>query len=401
MNKEIIPVVFATDENYVPYCGVAISSLIKNTGADKQYEVFVLFDSLSALSVYRLERLSTDNVRVSCRCIHEYIVNRKVLEYNHLSIASAYRLVIPDVFPRHEKIIYLDSDIIVNADVAELYNMDIGDNLLGAVHGYYKPDVTDFGYIHITKTLGIDINNFFNAGILLINITEFKKNNVTEKCFSLLSKRQDLYFMDQCALNIVCEGKVQMLPHRWNHEWLYLFAVNNTKSLCQREHFETCPDPAIIHYDGIEKPWDYPEQFLSDYFWACARQTIFYEEILYASQLRRTRDLLEVFGVVDRYRNIAVYGAGNVGKRYVSNMLSLKLCKIVLWVDRNFAEKTDCELPVEGIEKLYTTEFDHVFIAIENMAISNEVKEMLLSNNIPAEKIIQMQNAAAAYPAKR
>ena len=393
MDKQIIPVVFATDENYVPYCGVAISSLIKNTSKSNKYEVSVLFDSLSSLSVYRLERLSTDNVSVSCLCIHEYIANLKALEYNHLTIASAYRLVIPDVFPQYTKIIYLDSDIVVNADVAELYNTDIGTNILGAVRGYYKRDETDFMYNHITKTLGINENSFFNAGILIVNTKEFKQNNVAQRCFDLLSERKDLYFMDQCALNIVCESKVHMLPNRWNHEWLYLFAVNNPKLPRNREEFETCASPAIIHYDGVEKPWDYPQQFLADYFWSYARQTPFYEEIVYSAQMRRTREMLELFGVVGKYRNIAIYGAGSAGKRYVNKILSLKLCKIAVWVDRNFAELQGLELPVESVEKLYDTDFDHVFIAIENIAVSNQIKDMLIANNIPNDKIIQIQKA--------
>jgi lipopolysaccharide biosynthesis glycosyltransferase len=388
----IIPVVFATDENYVPYCGVAISSLIKNTNNINTYEIFVLYDILSSLSIYRLESLSTENVTVNCCCVHEYITNLKVLEHNHLTIASAYRLVMPEIFPQYEKVIYLDSDIVVNADVAELYSINIGANILGAVHGYYKRDEIDFMYNHITETLGIDENNFFNAGVLIVNITEFKKNNVTQKCFKLLSERTDMYFMDQCALNIVCEGKVHILPKRWNHEWLFLFSADNPKLSLHRDEFDEAHNsPAIIHYDGIEKPWDYPEQRLSDYFWKYARQTIFYEEIIYSSQLRRTGELLELLGIIGSYRNIAIYGAGNAGKRYVNKILSMKLCKIVLWVDKNFTEKQGYELPVESVEKLYTTDFDRIFIAIENISISNRVKDILISNNIAREKIIQIQ----------
>ena len=390
MNNHSIPIVFSTDEKYVPYCGVAISSLIENASHGNQYEIFVLYDSLSSLSVYRLQRLSTDNVAVACICIRDRIANLRAMEYNHLTVASAYRLVIPDVLQHHEKAVYLDSDIIVNADVSDLFNIDIGNSILGAVRGYYNRD-DDFMYPHITKTLGISEDSFFNAGVLIINISEFKNNGVAKKCFSLLATRQDLYFMDQCALNIACEGKVHFLPSRWNHEWLYLFGANNASLPSSREEFETCPDPAIIHYDGIEKPWDYPEQFLSDRFWAYARQSIFYEEIIYASQLRRTREMLELFGVVGKYRNIAIYGAGSAGKRYVSKILSMKLCSIVLWVDRNYAQMQGNELPVQSVESLYTAEFDHVFIAIENIAVSNNVKEMLISNNIPGEKIIQIR----------
>jgi hypothetical protein len=69
----------------------------------------------------------------------------------------------------------------------------------------------------------------------------------------------------------------------------------------------------------------------------------------------------------------------------------MKLCKIVLWVDKAFTEKQEYELPVESVDKLYTTDFDRVLIAIENIFISNQVKDMLISNNIASGKIIQIQ----------
>lgn len=394
MNKQTIPVVFATDDNYVSYCGVAIFSMIKNANPDNFYEVFVLYDSISQVNRMRLENLSTGYASIKCICIHDLIVDLKVLEFNHLTIASAYRLVIPEILPQYDKILYLDSDIVVNADIAEMYQIDIGDNILGAAHGYYQSKPGDFGYEHIVSDLRIDEENFFNAGILIINAKEFRKQKVTEQCFSLLSQRDDLYYMDQCALNIVCEGKVYFLPAKWNYEWLFLFYGDNSRLYYRDKKLELMKDPAIIHYDGIEKPWNYPSQILADYFWLYARQTIFYEEILQAVQQRNIKTFFEtvmdIFGDAMKFKDIAVYGAGNAGKRYVDKILSLNLCKIAIWVDQNYTEKQGTILPVEPVEKLYQEKFDHVIIAIENRVISTEVKEMLMGNGIPEEKIIQI-----------
>lgn len=383
MSSPVIPVVFATDENYVPYCGVAVSSLIHNACRNNLYEISVLYDHLSDASCRRLEQQSTDYAHVRCICIHDYITELKVQEYNHLTIASAYRLIIPDVLSQYEKILYLDSDIVVDTDIAELYNTDIGENILGAVHGYFKKDDGEFMLKHITQTLGIDVNNFFNAGILLMNRKALKENKVTEKCFSLLSKRTDLYFMDQCAMNIVCEGKVFFLPEKWNFEWQYLFSAE--------EHgFKEMNHLGIIHYDGIEKPWDYPGQVLAEKFWSYARKTIFYEEILQTAQIKSTRAVLEVFGGIGKFRNIAVYGAGNAGKRYVDKILSLKLCNIVSWVDKNYGKIQETKLQVESVETLFEREFDHVVIAIENKAVSEEVEKMLVMKGVPEEKVIRI-----------
>ena len=271
MSKQIIPVVFATDTNYVPYCGVAISSLIQNSNPDNMYEVYVLYDSMERINVIRLENLSVEHVRVRCVCVHENIAELKVTEYNHLTIASAYRLVISEILPQYERVLYLDSDIVIIADVAEMYNIDIGNNILGAIKGHYKNDENHFMYRHIIDVLEIEPTAFFNAGILIINNKEFVNQKVKEKCFKLLSTRKDLIFMDQCALNIACDGRVFYLPEKWNYEWLMLFEDS--------EDIEIMDNPAIIHYDGIEKPWNYPNMLLADVFWKYADESGYKEEI--------------------------------------------------------------------------------------------------------------------------
>ncbi len=383
MNRQVIPVVFATDNNYVPYCGVAISSLIANATSENLYEVYVLYDSISKVNILRLEMMSVKNVHIHCICIHDAISKLKVVEYNHLTIASAYRLVIPDVLPQYEKIIYLDSDIVVNDDVAKLFNINIGENIIGAVKGFYICEEEHFMYKHITEVLKIDKEAFFNAGILILNNVAFRENNVKEKCFELLSNRTDLIFMDQCALNIVCEGKVYFVPERWNYEWLVLFSANDVDAVVME-------NPAIIHYDGIEKPWNYPNMILSEIFWKYARQTIFYEEIIKNLQIKATQEVYDTFCLVEKVKNIAVYGAGNAGKRYIDKILSSKFLKLVIWVDKNYEEKRNMVFPVESPEKLYVTDFDKVIIAIENQSISYEVEQELISKGISKEKIIKI-----------
>lgn len=383
LEKKIIPVVFATDNNYVPYCGVAIFSLIQNASKENSYEIYVLYDKLSKMNILRLENLSTDYAKVKCICVHENIEQLHVFEHNHLTIAATYRLVISDILGKYEKIVYLDSDIIVNDDVAVLYDMDIEDNILGAIAGYWEAD-GDFLYKHVTQTLRVAIEHFFNSGILVINTKKFKKHEVKEKCFELLSQRTDLYFMDQCALNIVCEGKVQMLPARWNYEWLFLFEseIKETKII---EH------PAIIHYNGTMKPWDNPGMLLSEHFWKYARQSVFYEEILRLAQMKVTQSVFEVLGGTGRFKNIAVYGAGSIGKKYVEQLLALPICNIVTWVDRNYENIKQPLFPVEKIERLYETEYDHVIIALGSESVAKEVAQMLISNGIAENKIVYIK----------
>lgn len=381
MKEKVVPVVFSTDDKYAPYCGVAITSLIANASKENVYKLFIFYDQLSMSNQLRIKQLATENVFIQFINIHDYVSETKILTHVHLTVATVYRLIIPYVLPEYDKVIYLDSDIVINSDVAQLYDFELGENILGAAKGFVED--TEFMQKHLTKTLGIDVNNFFNAGVLIINCNKYKAEEIKAKCFKLLSERTDLIFMDQCALNITCEGKVSWIPKEWNFEW----SVLDENDISEADIGEV---PAVIHYAGTWKPWDYPHRFMAEYFWKYAKQTLYYEEILQKMQMKSIADVCEIFGIYGQFRNIAVYGAGGAGKRYVRKIMALGICDIVIWVDRNYKNVVNTELPVKSVEELYGVEFDHVVIAIENKEVSNEIKEMLITNGIKKEKIIQV-----------
>lgn len=395
MEKQTIPIVFATDEHYAAYCGVAIFSLIENAHSDYLYKIYVFYDKISPENRWKLESLSTDYAQVRCICVHDEVAGLCAASYNHLTVASAYRLVISKVLSSYDKVIYLDADIVVNDDVAKLYQIDIGDSILGAVRGYYRKEENDFFRQYIINTLKIKEDNFFNAGILLVNNRECIKKKITERCFSILSQRTDLAYYDQCALNIVCEGNVFFLPPTWNYEWTFLFPLTErTLSLHEKRAELAGGHLSIIHYDGAEKPWDMPGQILAGEFWKYARKSSFYEEILQKAQAKNIKNIFNTFMQVYeadlKPKKIAIYGAGNAGNRYVKRILEFKLGEIAVWVDCHYAAKTKTPLPVECVEKLYETAFDCVIIAIENRLTSGAVKEELIANGIAEEKIIQI-----------
>jgi len=396
--KQIIPVIFATDDNYVPYCGVAITSLIENSNKEINYQIYILYDTLSKINIQRLISLSSCNVTISCVSISEYVKNINVTERNHITVASTYRLLIPKIFPHLKKVVYLDSDLIINADIFELYNIDIDKYPIAAVCCADVCDVSEWMNNYITKTLGVEKSNFFNAGVLIINIKKFNAGDIGNKCFDILNSRSDLYFMDQCALNIVCEGNVLYLNEKWNYETQW------HEQDTDNHYIETDNNnlPYIIHYSGYDKPWIYPENYLSNLFWRYARKTSFYESILYLSTENRlkkvieaqlndameTIDIIEVLSTGKKNRGIAIYGAGNVGRNLATKINRLKAFELVAWVDADHKNKVATPMQVEPIKRLYEVEFDYVIIAIQNLNICAEVKNTLVKNKIAPEKIV-------------
>ena len=92
-------------------------------------------------------------------------------------------------------------------------------------------------------------------------------------------------FVDQCILNAVCKNSYVELEPSWNVEWHLSFQTSDLKENLKTEDYlrysKSFNKPFIIHYTSRIKPWNTPNLPLADRFWYYARQTIFYEEILY------------------------------------------------------------------------------------------------------------------------
>ena len=382
-----IPIVFATDENYVPYCAVAIHSLICNMNKQNRYEIYILFDSLTRRSIDTLQSLSTDAAHIRCICVHERMDALRISEQVHLTVATTYRILIPEIFDKYDRIIYLDSDIIVRSDIVDLYKMELDGNILGAVKGRYKREDIEWMRHHLEETLGISTDHFFNAGVLLIDTKVFNAKQIKKKAFDILTKRDDLTFMDQDALNIVCENQVKYIDEFWNYECGALETGDEYVSDNSNTEITGEIKAGIIHFDGTYKPWDYPNLTCAGIFWEYARKTIYYEEILYRMNAHEILELASIVQKLKGCKRIAVYGAGRAGRELVRKIKGTNICKISCWVDRDPQNKNYFGIHVCEIEKLRNTRFDHVIIAIEDKKISENVKEMLINQGFQ-EKVI-------------
>lgn len=268
-NKKIIPIFFAADENYMPYLAVALHSLKENASKQYFYQIYVLHANMNCES---------ENVRKLCRYADEDLkisfvdVSGKMEEVKHslhlrdyYTGATYYRIFIADMFPQYEKALYLDSDIAVLGDISELYNAELGDNLVGAIPDGAVASVAQFR-TYTKEVLGIEAENYFNAGVLLMNLKAFREYGFYEKFCSLLEKYKFHVAQDQDYLNVICKDKVRYLGAEWNK-----MPIENDEQT-----------PKLIHYNLTMKPWHYENVLYKEYFWQYARKTEFYQCILNA-----------------------------------------------------------------------------------------------------------------------
>ncbi len=268
---EEIPIFFSTDDNYIPYLDVALSSLVENASRDYKYRIIVLNTGLAPENIAKVKRNERDGVIIDFLDISrglEKIKNRLKNVY-HFSIVTYYRLFIASLFPQYKKIIYLDCDLVVLGDISEMYNIDMGDNIIAAAPEEFVRNTTEFRF-YAEKALGVDPDGYVNAGVLLMNLEEFRKCEIEKKFIKMITEYDfDLLDPDQAVLNYLCDGKIYVLPNGWNKEPMAT-ACEGKKN--------------IVHYALYKKPWQYDNVFDGEYFWNYAKKSPFYDIILEAKE---------------------------------------------------------------------------------------------------------------------
>ena len=127
--NNVVPVFYACDDRFVKYAVVSISSLISSSSREREYRVYVLNSGLSEASRLMLCELGTDNVEITPVDVGEYLKNIEgdLPIRDYYSKTTYYRFFIAEMFPQYDKAIYMDSDTIIQSDVAKLNDTELGD----------------------------------------------------------------------------------------------------------------------------------------------------------------------------------------------------------------------------------------------------------------------------------
>ena len=158
MTKEI-PIFFSTDDNYIPYLDVAISSLIANASCEFEYRIIVLNTGLNEENVCKVKKNEKAGFKIDFVDISDDVdrIKSRLKDVYHFSVVTYYRLFIASLFPQYDKVIYLDCDLVVLGDISKLYHTELGDNILGAAPEQFVQNTKEFRE-YAEKALGVDPN---------------------------------------------------------------------------------------------------------------------------------------------------------------------------------------------------------------------------------------------------
>lgn len=289
-NVNNVAVCMVSSNEYAPFAAVLVQSIIANSTPNHNYDIVILSDDMMMRNGWRIKKLAESHPNFSIRImdISKIVEGFSFYTWARFTSKTYYRLLTPDLFSAYEKVLYLDSDIVVNHDVAELYNTDLGDWLLAMAFDTHvvayccqNPPLEQRDYnLNVLKLKNPE--QYFQAGVSLYNVRAFQKNFESGYLVNHATKHE-LRWMDQDLINMLCQGRIKRLPNQWN----VMVADNENyvdeyylPAQMRKEYFAARLDPYAVHYVGKAIPCYTTGPDLYEYFWKYARQTPFYEILL-------------------------------------------------------------------------------------------------------------------------
>ena len=203
-----INVAYAFDNIYYYITHVSMKSLMLN----QNINTYIIFHILVSSEIYNEQKEVTDQIckeHKNCKIIYHIMYN----EFKEFSVkgvikrttAIYYRLLLQNIIRNESKILYLDCDTLIYKDLKEVYNYNIRDFYY--VGGYEGKPITKYGN---------NLSDFINSGVMLINLDKLRNDNIFDKIIEFLKQNNNtLNFLDQDAINVVCNKKLGFFPSHY------------------------------------------------------------------------------------------------------------------------------------------------------------------------------------------
>lgn len=246
-------IILCTDEHYVMPCGITMFSiclhnkhhqiifhvLTEGVSRDKKDELkFMIKNGGQEIRFYDVDSSLIGNVPVD----------------NRFRISIYYRLLMAKVLPKDiDKILYLDSDIVVRGDIEELWNTDVSNVELAAVLDQSCDDIRNYNRIGLKSLSG-----YYNSGVLLINLKSWREHNIGERCIEFVNENsRRVQYPDQDALNVITHKAWKVLPFRYNTQAFMYYRRNEILARTEyiNEMIEASINPLVMHFTEARKPW--------------------------------------------------------------------------------------------------------------------------------------------------
>ncbi len=358
---------FSLDSKYVEQFAVSAVSILKNADVNDNITFYILdggltekdkndIEILKNIKYFNIEYLEVNEKDFKdCPMLKEKSDEHK--DY-HVTIPTYFRFKLPELLPQLDKVLYLDCDVIVRSSLGELYSTSLKDKAVAMVEDVESKK----------ESKRLDLKYYYNAGVMLINLDYWRKNDVTASLFAYAKEYNNkILWQDQDVINVVLEGKIKPLKLKWNYQY---FLYDKIKE-------NDLTDCLILHLAGRFKPWLIPfEHFIYDYYYSYLYLTPFAKKIVEYKQKSSGKHLKNNVG-------------GSV-TNVVDNVSVDDIQKIYQEIAKNYDFTNS--LPVKFDEKL-----SKIYAEItKNYDYTNELREISKQEIVNSkEEVIQQVNASA------
>ncbi len=258
--REAINICFTSDDNYAEYMGVAIASILQNKSPEDVINIYVLDGGISDKKKKEIETLSNivpfniEYIRVDENSTKDCPMNKE----QHFTIATWYKCLLTLLPEQVDKVIYLDCDLVVNVSLYPLYNQDITNVYFKGVIDVLNQDNTD----------RLKLKKYCNAGVLLINLEKWRKDNLKNKFFKYINEHADkIVWADQDVINVVCQTGIEYIDQRWNTQ------LTDYSGGITDDFRDVGANGYIMHFISNKKPWGNKYSKWSKYWYRYIKRT--------------------------------------------------------------------------------------------------------------------------------
>lgn len=391
-----IPVVFATDENYIFYTVVAIASMAENAGKDTFYRIYILVSGKLEKGHHLFSDVQEkySNIKISLLPVGECHFRHVHINNTHVTKATFYRLLLGELL-QVDKCLYLDSDIIVNTDLQELYEVELESEYIAGVRDLWLDLLGEKEKEQRRKRTVIpSLDQYVNAGVLLFHLDKIRKDNMTEKFCAHMEK--DYPYEDQDIVNVCCYGHIRRLPAKWNLFTLFMGQLEQLerKGIDRDTIGQMREKRGIIHYaTPYIRPWKSRRFLCNDIWWKYAQMWGDTPEFQRLEKSVRQREIgysvKETAHYCKGYEKVYIWGFTAFGRSVMMSLMELGTGNITGFIDHDEEKQkfTYCGKPVEPFT-VSDYEQGKCAIIIASQKRGEEVRHMLISMGIREEDIV-------------
>lgn len=269
---KVVPVFVTINNDYAPYAAAAIHSLFQHANAKRYYRVIILHDGLNLANRLRFRSLVTKNCAIQfkkisnnlwLKAVVKYVSKRKGMGDFFSKAVYFYRFFVPFLFPLYEKAVYIDSDTILRGDIGELFDMELGENIVLAMPDPKVTGIPEFRE-YVEKALNVPAKEYVNDGVMLMDLKKMRKMKYLSQMVGMMKEYDaDLVAPDQDYLNVIGRGLIGHIGPEWNAE----------------PTAEFDDGVKLVHFNLFNKPWHYRDVPGEKIFWNAARGTGFYGDL--------------------------------------------------------------------------------------------------------------------------